>query len=432
MPTKRNSPLCALCALLRRKGQDHAATYVAWDTVITLYRAGLILGAELLAWPKWMVRHTKDMARQQQDYQTGTTTATVQDKFLLLSILFEIFYSQKSLQPSTDVETPSQTSGTPDGPRPSWATMGRQNDSVFLPVVCTPFCHLFFFLDPAVPGPVQSALMGPMLSTTAILGSVHAAPAIQQTMCSTTAPLKRRCAEQEEEEEETMDLDKEQCHSENELNRAALVCRTRVGQIDTNILQLQLERQSLTKQLDGCKYLVLTLLNKIMAEIFIHALDCPSPIGCLLPTVLAQCSGLHSLSLLLKYGLDYHRVTHIGSEFLLFICGISPQFFCLEHLDVSVTLRGDSFELLQHLMPQLKHFALLVDHVYANKSPVIMLLETVPLLHSLELCNFHPYNDLSFPWEQITTLICDHIEYCNLCKILEQTPALLHCAVSRM
>lgn len=297
--------------------------------------------------------------------------------------------------------------------------------------------------------------------------------------------------EEEEETDLNMDLDEEQCHGETvssklsskgqgshmfvylqELDRAALICRARLGRIDAAISQLQLQKESLTKQLDARKYSVLTLPNELVAEIFIHALDRPSLNGYPLPTVLAQVcchwrnvalslpmlwrtislklnsltldrrlmmaktwfrrSGRRPLSLTLKYGPDCRGVTHVGPHFPLFIRELSPQFSRLEHLDVGVTLRGDSLELLRHPMPQLKHLALTMNRVYTTESPVVMSPENVPLLRSLELRHFHPYHELSFPWEQITTLICDHIEYRDLCKILEQSPALLHCAVSRM
>ncbi|KAJ6522129.1 hypothetical protein DFH09DRAFT_1330770 [Mycena vulgaris] len=272
-----------------------------------------------------------------------------------------------------------------------------------------------------------------------------------------------------------MDLDEGQRDGERELDQApyALVQRAHLFQIDAYILRLQLKRESLIKQLDVCKYPVITLPNEITSEIFIHALDLPSlNTQSPAPTVLAQVcrhwrnialslpmlwstislkiarktlenrlimantwldrSGTHPLSITFNHGPDDHGVTSPGVKFAQFLLEISRHFFRLKHLEVGVTLIGPSLQLVQSRMPQLTHLALWMDRLHTPDAPVVISPETFPLLRSLELHHFHPFTSVIFPWKQITTLICDHIDYRHLRSILEQTPALLHCEVSHM
>ncbi|KAJ7138719.1 hypothetical protein C8R43DRAFT_1131886 [Mycena crocata] len=278
-----------------------------------------------------------------------------------------------------------------------------------------------------------------------------------------------------------MDLYQEKPDDEVELDQAAevFVQRDRLWRINCDILRLGLVRESLMEQLEDCRYPVLTLPSEIISEIFIHvldfsSLDAPCPAPTLAPMVLAQIcrhwrqialslpslwstislevnrktfkqwmimartllqrSKSSPLSISLKYGMDHQGLFSLGARIEEVFLELSQHFIRLQHLDFGVTLMSPVLEqLMQSPMPRLTHLTLWMDRLYTGGSrPVLLLPETVPLLHSIELHHFNTYSSLVLPWKQITTLTCVHIEYRHLSKLLQEVPALRHCQVIHM
>jgi hypothetical protein len=145
-------------------------------------------------------------------------------------------------------------------------------------------------------------------------------------------------------------------------------------------------------------------------------------------------SGVGPLFISLKYGPVDCGTVIITAELQEFLLELSEHFSRLERLEVGVTLSGPTLQHVRYPMPRLIHLTLWMDRIYTASSPLVISPESVPLLRSIELrrCYVLSVVSLVFPWKQITTLTCDHIEFRHLRTILQQTPALSHCVVSHM
>ncbi|KAJ6482345.1 hypothetical protein C8R47DRAFT_1218015 [Mycena vitilis] len=210
---------------------------------------------------------------------------------------------------------------------------------------------------------------------------------------------------------------------------------------------------------------VYTLPDELIADIFTHvrdpmlvaqvcrtwretALHFPSLWSCILlrlsrtrleknwalvETFMLRSGGL-LLSLSLKYGPDDEGSSHLGTKFVDFLHDLANTHSRLEHLDVGVILSGDELQFLRVPMPNLTHLTVSMDRICTANSPVAM---TVPQLRSITFYCFNPYNlplykKLAFPRHQITSLNFDCVKFLHLRDVLMTTPALVHCAVSRM
>ncbi|KAJ7656892.1 hypothetical protein DFH06DRAFT_1328434 [Mycena polygramma] len=262
-----------------------------------------------------------------------------------------------------------------------------------------------------------------------------------------------------------------QCDDPMDLDQLVLHRRARLDRVNHALNRLQREKEVLTEQF---QYPVLTLPVEITAEVFGHAVSLPSvgagPPTCIVlsqvcrlwrtiafanpilwsvipvminrenlermrimvGTLLAR-SQLCPRSITLRYAPNEHAIT-ASDRFYQFFSSMLRHSSVLEHLDVGVHLMGASLRLLTHHMPQLRHLTLRVDFLFTSSqtTPVVLSSETVPKLHSIQLHRFVPPRNLTLPWAQITILTCDDIEYDDLRFILLQTPALVHCAVSRL
>ncbi|KAJ7656888.1 hypothetical protein DFH06DRAFT_1328431 [Mycena polygramma] len=262
-----------------------------------------------------------------------------------------------------------------------------------------------------------------------------------------------------------------QCDDPMDLDQLVLHRRARLDRVNHALIQLQREEEVLTEQF---QYTVLTLPVEITADIFGHAVSLPS-IGAGPPTciVLSQvCRPWRAIALaypilwsIIPVKINRKNLENmlIVARLLLARCWLRPRFVVLryapddsdvtatdrfyqflssmlrhsgnlEHLDIGVTLSDAPLRLLARPMPQLRHLTLWVDRLftYGQPHPVVMSSATVPRLHSIKLHRFIPDENLTLPWAQITTLTCDSIQYRDLRSILLQTPALVHCAVSRL
>ncbi|KAJ7656875.1 hypothetical protein DFH06DRAFT_1328418 [Mycena polygramma] len=251
----------------------------------------------------------------------------------------------------------------------------------------------------------------------------------------------------------------------------ALHRRARLDQVHHALIRLRREKEVLTERF---QYPVLTLPVEITAEIFGHAVSLPS-VGAGPPTciVLSQiCRPWRAIAFAypILWSVIPVRINDDNLEsmwtmvqILLARSQLCPRFVVLryapndlavattdrfhqflsyllrhsdvlEHLDIGVNLSGAPLRLLERPMPQLRHLTLWVDRLftYGLPNPVVMSSENVPKLHSIKLHRFTPPENLTLPWAQITILTCDDIEYDDLRFILLQTPALVHCAVSRL
>ncbi|KAJ7656917.1 hypothetical protein DFH06DRAFT_1328458 [Mycena polygramma] len=251
----------------------------------------------------------------------------------------------------------------------------------------------------------------------------------------------------------------------------ALHRRARLDRVNHALNRLQREKEVLTEQF---QYSVLTLPVEITAEIFGHAVSLPS-VGAGPPTsivlsqvcrlwraialaypilwsvipVMINVDNLESMGIMvqillarswlrprfvvLRYAPNDRDVA-AADPFYQFLCSILRHSGDLEHLDIGVTLWRAPLRLLERPMPQLRHLTLWVDRLftYGQPHPVVMSSATVPRLHSIKLHHFIPDENLTLPWAQLTILTCDSIQYRDLRSILLQTPALVHCAVSRL
>ncbi|KAJ7665172.1 hypothetical protein DFH06DRAFT_1323574 [Mycena polygramma] len=239
-----------------------------------------------------------------------------------------------------------------------------------------------------------------------------------------------------------------------------VVHRERRHQSDTDPRRLLHETGSMRPQLGACPHPVFTLPDELIAEIFTHVRDpilvaqvCrawreiafyfPSLWSCILlrlsrtrlkknwalvETFLLRSGGL-PLSLSLKYGPDDGGSFELGTKFVDFLRDLANTHSRLEHLDVGVILFGDELQFLRIPMPNLTHLTISMDCMFTAFSSVAM---SAPQLRSINFHRFNPYKDFSFPWEQITSLTFDHIEFLHLRDILMITPALVHCGVMHM
>ncbi|KAJ7665152.1 hypothetical protein DFH06DRAFT_1323550 [Mycena polygramma] len=238
------------------------------------------------------------------------------------------------------------------------------------------------------------------------------------------------------------------------------VHRERKHQSDTDLRRLLHETGSMRPQLGACPHPVFTLPDELIAEIFTHVRDpmlvaqvCrawreiafyfPSLWSCILlrlsrtrlkknwalvETFLLRSGGL-PLSLSLKYGPDDGGSFELGTKFVDFLRDLANTHSRLEHLDVGVILYGDELQFLRIPMPNLTHLTLSMDPVHATCAPVAM---SVPELRSIAFRRFHPSARFYFPWKQITSVTFNRIEFLHLRDVLRSTPALVHCAVTRM
>ncbi|KAJ7656900.1 hypothetical protein DFH06DRAFT_1328441 [Mycena polygramma] len=262
-----------------------------------------------------------------------------------------------------------------------------------------------------------------------------------------------------------------QCDDPMDLDQLVLHRRARLDRVNHALIRLQREKEVLTEQF---QYSVLTLPVEITAEIFGHAVSLPS-VGAGPPTsivlsqvcrlwraialaypilwsvipVMINVDNLESMGIMvqillarswlrprfvvLRYAPNDRDVA-AADHFYQFLSSILRHSGDLEHLDIGVTLWRAALRLLERPMPQLRHLTLWVDRLFTNGQPhpVVMSSATVPRLHSIQLHRFIPDENLTLPWAQITTLTCDSIQYRDLRSILLQTPALVHCAVSRL
>ncbi|KAJ7021115.1 hypothetical protein C8F04DRAFT_1274103 [Mycena alexandri] len=257
----------------------------------------------------------------------------------------------------------------------------------------------------------------------------------------------------------------------------AISARTRLFQIDTDIVRLGRERQAIAKQLDLRKYSIINLPNEITSEIFQHLLDCDpaSDLAHSALLVLGQICRLWRdimwslpalwstisiranyktlprrltlmedwlrrsrslpLSISLKHGPAHNGFTTLGAEgAAAFFKVVRPHFDRLERLEIAVPLRGSDLRLEQFPMPRLVHLGLWCDRCHYHESPVVILPATGPRLSSVELHHFYLESvaPLVLPWTNITTLVCNYIDCGDWRRILEETPALIHCRVSHM
>lgn len=146
-------------------------------------------------------------------------------------------------------------------------------------------------------------------------------------------------------------------------------------------------------------------------------------------------SGVYPLSISFSHGSAAPGTVISSRIFEEFLLELKDHFSRLQYLDVGVTLMGSAIGLVKYPMPRLTHLTLWIDRIYTLLSSVMVIPpESVPLLRSIELrhCDFFSIESFAFPWKQITTLKCDHIDYSHLRGILKETPVLSHCVVSHM
>lgn len=140
-------------------------------------------------------------------------------------------------------------------------------------------------------------------------------------------------------------------------------------------------------------------------------------------------SGSTPFSLSLRYGPNFVRWCGLGSLFTDFLGDIVNHLSRLERLDIRVILHGDTAQFLRLPMPQLTHLSI---SVRCLNSSVTMVESSVPELRSIDFYRFTPLGGFECPWRQLTSLSFDHIDFDDLHGVLLTTPALVHCAVSRM
>ncbi|KAJ7657773.1 hypothetical protein DFH06DRAFT_454071 [Mycena polygramma] len=254
-------------------------------------------------------------------------------------------------------------------------------------------------------------------------------------------------------------------------SNARAAYRTRISDIETQILDLERSIRTLRSEQDviryrlaSYRYPVLTLPNELVSEIFIHCLPpypiCPPGIGPLSPTRLTHIcrkwrqialatpglwraislnradssvaseaqilrlrswvsrSGCYPLSILMNEDL-YENKAHVAEILQILL----PHRERWEYLKLS--LPSEHLPLIEVPMPQLCELEVrLPDGVVAPVS-----LDGVPRLEAVTLWDFPSSPDNLLPWSQLTSLDLVGVEPHDCTPILAQTVNLLYCGL---
>ncbi|KAJ7430419.1 hypothetical protein B0H11DRAFT_1893106 [Mycena galericulata] len=233
----------------------------------------------------------------------------------------------------------------------------------------------------------------------------------------------------------------------------------RIFHLNTAIRALRSEQDLIQKQLDDYKYLVLTLPNEIVSEIFIHFLPvyplCPPQTGLLSPTLLTHiCRKWREIALstpalwraillcddekidyeeqqvhTLKIWLSRSGCCPLSNQMEDFdsipmdecIEAIAPHRARLEHAKLQMTRYG--IHTIQGPMPLLRQISIRLPY---ESVPSCMAFCDVPRLRAATLWDSQFTEDL-LPWSQLTslTLVAKTPSECT--PILKEVVNLVHC-----
>ncbi|KAJ6602778.1 hypothetical protein DFH09DRAFT_1019878 [Mycena vulgaris] len=243
--------------------------------------------------------------------------------------------------------------------------------------------------------------------------------------------------------------------------------RDRIDEIDAQMLQLVNERRPLQACLEAFRYPVLTLPNEIVSEFFMHLLpvyplrpklQAPPKLAqvcrkwrqiavstpslwraisvvldqqkleeqlCLLETWLDR-SGSCPLSISLA---DDGENGVVGlADVNRFLRAIFAHRSRLEYLELSAPIGDSNVHLFQQEMPLLRNLEMLTERFDVEvPTPVF---HAAPELHAVTMLHFHIGAVL--PWSQLTTLVCQWIDYTGCATVLELAVNLVHCDLAHL